>query len=220
VTPARLLGVLRNIGALAGHFLYMNATGPSRRSSESTERFERLYAQHFDRVAGYVLARVDRDRAADALARTFEIAWRRLADVPSEPGPWLLGVARRVLAEQRRADGRRDKLFERLAGTVIEESDNHAEGSVDRAAVLAGIRGLTLAQREVLLLIAWDGLSEREAAAVLGCSRGAVALRLHRARKQLRAVLGRADGGSALFGPDSSNSGPTRSIHRSSKETT
>jgi RNA polymerase sigma-70 factor (ECF subfamily) len=45
-----------------------------------------------------------------------------------------------------------------------------------------------------LLIIAWDGLSQREAAAALGCSRGAVALRLRRARKRLgRALLEIAD---------------------------
>ena len=75
------------------------------------QRFERLYEQHFNRVASYLLARTDRDSAAEALARTFEIAWRRLPDVPAEPLGWLLGVARRVLAEQRRAQGRRDALI-------------------------------------------------------------------------------------------------------------
>jgi RNA polymerase sigma-70 factor (ECF subfamily) len=199
----------------------MNANWRGVRSSESTElRFECLYEQHFERVAGYVLARVDRDSAADAVARTFEIAWRRLADVPAEPGPWLLAVARRVLAEQRRADGRRDRLCERLAGAVVEEGDDHAEVAVHREALLAAIMGLTLSQREALLLVASDGLSEREAAVVLGCSRGAVALRVHRARKHLRGVLERADREHALFRPGSPGSGPTRSIHRSSQETT
>ena len=47
-------------------------------------------------------------------------------------------------------------------------------------------------QQEALLLISWDGLSEREAAAALGCSRGAIALRLHRARRVLRVALSRS----------------------------
>jgi RNA polymerase sigma-70 factor (ECF subfamily) len=97
----------------------MHVTRRSRRRSEADgQRFERLYEQHFERVAGYLLARTGRDSAAEALARTFEIAWRRLPDVPVEPLPWLLGVARRVLAEQRRAQGRRNALIKRIAETA------------------------------------------------------------------------------------------------------
>jgi hypothetical protein len=51
----------------------MNVSG--QRSESSERRFERLYTQHFDRVAAFLLARADRDSAADGLARTFEIAW-------------------------------------------------------------------------------------------------------------------------------------------------
>lgn len=153
------------------------------------QRFERLYADHFDSVAGYLLARTDRESAADALARTFEIVWRRLADVPDEPLPWLLGVARRVLAEQRRATGRRDALIDRIAESVIESTGDHASTLAERELLLDAMRGLSVIQREALLLIAWDGLTQREAAAALGCTRAALAVRLHRARSQLRVAL-------------------------------
>jgi RNA polymerase sigma-70 factor (ECF subfamily) len=69
---------------------------------DETQRFERLYEEYFGRVAAYLLSRADRTFAEDALARTFEVAWRRIADVPADPLPWLLGVARRVLADLRR----------------------------------------------------------------------------------------------------------------------
>ena len=190
------------------------------RSGSDEQRFERLYEQHFERVAAYLLARTDRDSAAEALARTFEIAWRRLPDVPVEPLPWLLGVARRVLADQRRAQGRRDALIERIAETAMETSDDHAEALAARELVLAALEDLTPFQQEALLLIAWDGLSEREAAAVLGCSRGAVALRLHRARKQLRAALERAAPESNRVGDTSSGAAPRRPVQPCTKETT
>ena len=210
----------RNIGPLAGHFPYMNVAEGSFRRSESDEQlFERVYEQHFERVAAYVLARTDRDSAAEAVARTFEIAWRRLSDVPVEPLPWLLGVARRVLAEQRRAQGRRDALVDRLAGDVSATSDDHAEAFGTRELVLTAIGDLTAFQQEAFLLIAWDGLSEREAAAVLGCSRGALALRLHRARKQLRAALKRAAPTSNLVGHAPSDAAPRRPVHTSTEET-
>lgn len=153
------------------------------------ERFEGLYREHFSRVAAYLLARADRDLAGDALARTFEVAWRRIGDVPEEPLPWLLGVARRVLAEQRRAQGRRDALVARIAGTVAEARGDHADVLIARERAVAALGSLSEVQREALLLVVWDGLSQREAAAALGCSRGAVAVRLHRARARLQSAL-------------------------------
>jgi len=150
------------------------------------QRFERLYEEHFERVAAYLLSRADRGLAEDAIARTFEVAWRRMADMPDEPLPWLLGVARRVLADLRRGQDRQGALIERIAATIGEADDDHAETLIARHRVLAALERLTDAQREVLLLVVWDGLSQREVAAALGCSRGAVALRLHRARARLR----------------------------------
>jgi RNA polymerase sigma-70 factor, ECF subfamily len=156
--------------------------------NDDRRRFERLYAEHFERVAAYLLSRADPALAEDALARTFEIAWRRLADVPREPLPWLLGVARRALADLRRGQGRQGALIERISETLVQSADDHADTLAVRSRLLAALRDLSEPQREVLLLVAWDGLSQREAAAVVGCTRGAVALRLHRARARLWAA--------------------------------
>jgi RNA polymerase sigma-70 factor (ECF subfamily) len=153
------------------------------------QRFESMYREQFDRVAAYLLARAERDLATEALSRTFEVAWRRIADVPREPLPWLLGVARRVLADLRRTQGRQDALVERIAASGPDSAGDHADALISREGVLAALGRLTDFQQEVLLLVAWDGLSQREAAAALGCSRGAVALRLHRARKRLEQAL-------------------------------
>jgi RNA polymerase sigma-70 factor (ECF subfamily) len=183
-----------------------------RPSTPDEQRFERLYAEHFRAIAGYLKARTDSESAVDAVSRTFEIAWRRLSDVPEEPRGWLFGVARRVLADQRRAAGRQDTLIERIAGTLAESSEDSGEALVLREIVLSALRELAPLQREALLLVAWDGLSHREAAAALGCSSGALAVRLHRARKQLRAVMShqahqQADGSAGpLPAPPLSNS--------------
>lgn len=151
--------------------------------------FERLYERHFDRVAGYVLARTDRDDAGEALARTFEIAWRRRAEMPVDSLPWLLGVARRVLADSRRAERRRGALIERIEAHSRPLVETHEDAIGDRQAFLQALSELTPDQLEALLLTTWEGLSGKQAAAVLGCSRGAVAVRLHRARRRLRDVL-------------------------------
>lgn len=153
------------------------------------ERFERLYAQHFDRVAAYLLARADRDGAADALAGTFEVAWRRIAEIPEQELPWLLGVARRVLANARRSRARQTALVERMACTSRAAGGEDIEDAAIAALLARAIAQLTGSQQEALLLIAWDGLSEREAAFALGCSRAAFASRLHRARERVQAAM-------------------------------
>ena len=159
-------------------------------SDESDERqFERLYHQHHDRVAAYLLSRTDPDSAQDALARTFEIAWRRLDDVPVRQLPWLLGVARRTLATQRRAQGRRDALFDRIAAGGLGVAADGSDQVADRQLMMQALSSLTESEREAVLLVAWDGLSQQEAAIVLGCSRVAVAVRMHRARQRLTAAL-------------------------------
>lgn len=173
-------------------------------------RFERLYAQHFERVAAYLLARADRDVAADALAATFEVAWRRIGDVPRDELPWLLGVARRVLANSRRSRARQTALVERMASAARSHAGDERDAAV--AADLAGaLAQLTAAQQEALLLVAWEGLSEREAARSLGCSRVAFAARLHRARARLRGTLGEGAqaGRRNRFRPESSMEEPT-----------
>ena len=78
-------------------------------------RFEALYQEQVGAVAAYALRRASRETSEDVVAETFLVAWRRLEDVPFEkPLPWLYGVARRTLANQRRAAVRRDALGTRL----------------------------------------------------------------------------------------------------------
>jgi RNA polymerase sigma-70 factor (ECF subfamily) len=155
------------------------------------KRFEQLYHQHFHRVAAYLLARSDREFAEEALARTFEVAWRRFADVPEEPLPWLFGVARRVLADLRRAQGRQSALIDRMAMTIVgqDEVAGPGEAAVERLAALNAFQELSPMQQEALLLIAWDGLTQKQAAEAMHCSRGAFALRLYRARARLQASI-------------------------------
>ena len=80
-------------------------------------RFRRLFDDAERDLLAYALRRVDRpEDAADVVAETFLVAWRRLDDVP--PGEqarlWLYGVARRQLANQRRGQLRRSQLADRL----------------------------------------------------------------------------------------------------------
>ncbi|MFC6287352.1 RNA polymerase sigma factor [Nocardioides sp. GCM10027113] len=155
--------------------------------------FRRLYADHFDAVLGFALRRVDRpEDAADVAADTFLVVWRRLGHVPTEPDtrPWLYGVARRVLANQRRGDGRRSALGTRLRGELAAHVPDASDDVVVRADVVAAMRRLSGRDQEVLELHLWEGLEPREIAEVLGLTTVVVRPRLSRARARLREVLG------------------------------
>jgi RNA polymerase sigma-70 factor (ECF subfamily) len=159
-------------------------------------RFKELFENHFEAVLRYAMARVDQETAKDAVADTLLVAWRRLADVPEPPRAWLLGVTRRTLAGQRRSRRRQIRLVERLATMPSgAPRPSAAEDVVSERAVMTGAFGrLRASDREVLCLIAWDGLSHDEAAQVLGCSPQAFKVRLHRARERLEKALAREEG--------------------------
>lgn len=159
--------------------------------ADDRDRFERIYREHFRAVLRFAAARIDPERAKDVAAETFLVAWRRLDDVPAEPRPWLLGVARRVIAGQFRSETRREALAARLQATQgrDRERTDLAGAVADRDAVLTAFASLGENDRELLRLVTWDGLSAAEAAEVLAVSRLAFAVRLHRARRRLQRAL-------------------------------
>jgi len=172
--------------------------------SQRQERFRRLYSEHFDRLLGYALRRVDRaEDAADIVSDTFLVAWRRLDDVPDddEARLWLYGVARRTLANHRRGDGRRTSLGERLRHDLATSVPDHASGVTEAETVRAAMHRLADRDREVLELAAWEGLEPREIAEVLGISAIAVRSRLSRSRARLRVVMGEDDPSCNEVGP-------------------
>jgi RNA polymerase sigma factor (sigma-70 family) len=160
--------------------------------------FEELYNAHVDAVLAYAYRRVDlRADAADILAETMLVAWRRSDEVPPghEARFWLLAVARRVLANHKRGANRRLLLGERLRQNLqrLAESD-HATAVTTRVVVGAAMDRLGESDREILQLAAWERLSAEEIAAVLGINATAARSRLHRARARLRRHLEGANG--------------------------
>jgi RNA polymerase sigma-70 factor (ECF subfamily) len=155
-------------------------------------RYGRLYRDQGRAILAYALRRVeDREDAADVVAETFLVAWRRLDEVPIGDGGrlWLYAVARRVIANLHRAERRRTRLGQRLAESVRIELASQAAPAGEGAEVLRAMGGLGDDDRELLLLVSWEELSPREAAKVLGISSLAARSRLHRARRRLRALL-------------------------------
>lgn len=166
---------------------------PDRTSAQAQARFAAVHAAHARDVLAYALRRADTpEDAADVVADTFLVAWRRLDDLPDGPDArlWLYGVARRTLANQRRGERRRLRLAERLRTELppLSAAAQRPANTVD-ADLLRAIKALGEEDREVLLLTGWEDLSPAEVARVLDISRVAARSRLHRARKRLRDAL-------------------------------
>lgn len=171
-------------------------------------RFEALYRTYHGQVLGYLLRRTGGpEDAADALAETFLTAWRRLDDLPPEPEArlWLYGVARKVLANHHRGERRRTALATRLRGDLV-AAYRPPEFTGELAQIAAAFRRLPAAAQELLALNAWEDLDQGQIAVVLGCSRNAVKIRLHRARKRFAAELA-AERARGALSPELTNFG-------------
>jgi RNA polymerase sigma-70 factor (ECF subfamily) len=158
--------------------------------AERRQRFEELYRENHGAVRGYLLRRADPEMAGEALSETFLAAWRRLDKLPPDALPWLLGTARKTLANQRRSSHRLSALRDRAAGAEMPAGGDPAERAGETELVRRALGELAERDREALLLVAWEGLEPGRAAAAAGCSRAAFAVRLHRARRRLREALG------------------------------
>lgn len=153
-------------------------------------RFDALFTEHQRPVLAYAIRRSQTlADAEDVAAETFTIAWRKVDDVPTDALPWLYAVARRVLANHRRRHGRRERLAALLR---VDDVPTPWRAGEDRdGPAFAALASLAPADQEVLRLVAWEDLGNREIAAVLGLTPNAVAIRLHRARARFAAALAR-----------------------------
>jgi RNA polymerase sigma-70 factor (ECF subfamily) len=159
---------------------------------DAQARFDALYREHAGTVARYVGRRCGPQSADDVVADVFVIAWRRLGEVPEDPLPWLLGVARRVLANRRRGDARADALTRRIGSEQRTRAAGESDDADEATAVWAALGTLSERDREALVLVAWEGLSTARAARVVGIGSNAFAARLYRARRRFARALGPA----------------------------
>jgi RNA polymerase sigma-70 factor (ECF subfamily) len=160
-------------------------------------KFRNLYDEHHRAVLAYFLRRLDSDAAYEATEDVFLVAWRKLDTIPTGDRSlaWLYSVARRVLANHRRGLARRRRLWHRLADegvaagqgpeAIVVRKEEHEE-------VLAALARLSDSDQEVVRLAVWEELPHADIADLLGCSVGAVDVRLHRAVRRLEKGLRRA----------------------------
>lgn len=160
--------------------------------SRDPEAFRALYREHLPTIRRYLGARAPASQVDDLAAETFLVAWRRASDVPPQALPWLLNVAAKVLANQRRRSERAGELVERLAHVSRLDDPGTAAAAERRAehhAVLRALAALRPGDRELMLLAVWDDLRPREIAVVLGLNPVVTRARLSRARRRLEQAL-------------------------------
>ena len=169
-------------------------------SHGDADSFAVFFRRHVTPVTLYGVRRCsDPDDVADLVAETFLVALQASGRYVPETDtalPWLFGIARRVLAKQRRRRAGTRRLLVKatnahLLFTSSEEDAVAAAIDAARQAPLleAGLATLSTSEREVLELVAYDGLTPSEVAAMLNLSPNAARLRLSRARRHLRQVL-------------------------------
>lgn len=153
-------------------------------------RFEAAFTEVYEPLQAYARRRVPAAAADDVVAEALLVLWRRLDEVPPDLVlPWCYGVARRCLANQRRADHRREALVDRLNTERPPAAEDESDPALE-----AALAELSADDREIVRLWAWEQLQPREIAAVLDISANAAAIRVHRAKQRLAAALDAASG--------------------------
>ncbi len=168
------------------------------RSVSDPASFGVIFDRHSDAILRYAHARLGPDLAEDVLAETFLAAFARRSTYDTARTsalPWLYGIAIRQIGRHRRAESRSRAAMARLPvdAVAFDAGDGLAERVDARALrprLVEILSRLTGPDRELLLLIAWAGLTYEESAEALGLTVSAVRSRLHRIRLRTRRALG------------------------------
>ena len=155
---------------------------------DARERFDAIFRAHYAAVRRYAHHRsIIGGDADDLVNETFLVAWRRLDDVPPDALPWLLAVAANVHRNQARGRRRHRALLDRMPRPEPVAPPTEPVAAVSR--IKDALARLSPSDREILVLVAWDGLAPHQAAVVLGTTAGTARLRLHRARRRFAGLL-------------------------------
>jgi RNA polymerase sigma factor (sigma-70 family) len=171
-------------------------------SLDDPERFAVIFDRHADEIHRYAARRLGQQAAADVVSEVFLAAFRnrgRYQPGRADARPWLYGIAAKVISQQLRTEGRRAHLLAAVAAASPAEFP--ADDIGDRIAaqrlhqvLLEVLAGLSPADRELVLLVAWAELSYEQAAQALEIPVGTVRSRLHRTRAKVRRAIDSADG--------------------------
>lgn len=181
---------------------HRSGTPPVHGPPERHERFTALFDDTYAAVLRFIERRAHPSHAEDLAADVYVVVWRRLDDLPTsadEQRAWIFGIARRVLLAGQRGDRRQRDLAVRIGQESLGRGEHeladlseagHDDLIASRVDLARAWERLPAGHQEALALTVWDGLDAPHAAAVLGISPVAYRLRLSRARKALRALVG------------------------------
>lgn len=155
--------------------------------------FDDLHAQLAQPLLGYLLRRAaSPEDAADLLAEAMTIAWTQRKSLPEkdERRPWMFGIARNLLNQQRRQRARRTKIISGLAEALlsVEHARAHAVTEL-RLDLVRALRRLDPIDAEIVTLSAWEGLTSAEIGQILAMPAATVRVRLKRIREKLQRHL-------------------------------
>lgn len=165
------------------------------------EAMSELFGRYADPVYNFCFRRVASwSLAEDVMSQAFLEVWRVRERAVAYDGslmPWLYTVAENVCRNATRGARRQNALAGRLQLVRFEDAEDHADGVVRRldeerrmAELLLAVDRLNRKDRQILMLIAWDGLSYLQVAQALDIPVGTVRSRLSRARKRVAALMG------------------------------
>jgi RNA polymerase sigma-70 factor, ECF subfamily len=170
------------------------------------EEFAELYVQMRERIFRHARARLrSKDLALDVVSETFRIAWEKQRSLTSawSPNAYVFGIGKkvtlRVMHDQRRRDEQPfddDNALQRSPGSTVD----HAEQVLDSQRGCAIYRQLARSDRRLLDLMTTPDLEARDVAAILHLKQSAYAMRVHRVRKRIQALIqayDHVDGGAA-----------------------
>jgi len=164
-----------------------------KRSVCAPEMFGAIFDRHFTEIHGYLSRRTGSDIADGLVGDVFRIAFenrsRYRTDRPCAL-PWLYGIAANVLRQSRRSEQRRLRLVDKLTSEATARSTGDESTRTlareEVAMVVDALANLPEAEREAVLLYAWEDLSYDEIATAQDVPVGTVRSRLNRARKRIR----------------------------------
>ena len=169
-------------------------------SQADPERFAAIFDRHADEIFRYAARRAGGQAAADVVSEVFLAAFRnrgRYDQGRADARPWLYGITTKVISQHLRVEGRRARLLavtplSRPAEVPVEEISDRIAAEQLRPVMLGVLSGLSPADRELVLLVAWAELSYQQVAQALEIPVGTVRSRLHRVRAKVRRAIGPA----------------------------
>lgn len=201
LTPEMCSGLTRTEAAAVDNGLFMKAPPTDamviERSLADSECFAEIFDRHVSPIHGYLARRTGSERADALVGEVFRVAFetrhRYDLDRPSAL-PWLYGISSNVLRQARRTDRRQDRAATKLASfRPVDAAPSDAIDDLLRQErlneVIDVVMSLPGADRETVLLYAWEELTYEQVAEALDIPLGTVRSRLSRARTRIREQL-------------------------------